>query len=158
MFQASININININALKGVGATAMTMLDHHTVLGVRKNSSRHEIKRAYRRLARRFHPDVCKDTDSERRFKQINRAYESMIKVDYGFQPECGFACSVEDLFNSDGHFAYDHEQAVPMDLFYDGQWFEGLDVASCTNADRQDVMVDDEAFITGFEPKKKSV
>lgn len=50
--------------------------DYYDILGVSRNADKEEIKRAYRRLARKFHPDVNKDPGAEERFKEINRAYE----------------------------------------------------------------------------------
>ncbi|MGA1263400.1 MAG: molecular chaperone DnaJ [Prochlorothrix sp.] len=50
--------------------------DYYEVLGVGKNADKEEIKRAYRRLARKYHPDVNKDPGAEDLFKEVNRAYE----------------------------------------------------------------------------------
>jgi len=50
--------------------------DYYEILGVSRDADKEEIKRAYRRLARKYHPDVNKDPGSEERFKEINRAYE----------------------------------------------------------------------------------
>jgi molecular chaperone DnaJ len=45
-------------------------------LGVSRDADKEELKRAYRRLARKYHPDVNKEDGAEERFKEINRAYE----------------------------------------------------------------------------------
>jgi molecular chaperone DnaJ len=51
--------------------------DYYSVLGVERDASETDIKRAYRGLARKFHPDVAEDKQSaEVRFKEINEAYE----------------------------------------------------------------------------------
>lgn len=48
----------------------------YDTLGVDKNASSDEIKKAYRRLARKYHPDINKESDAEEKFKEINAAYE----------------------------------------------------------------------------------
>jgi molecular chaperone DnaJ len=50
--------------------------DYYEILGVSRNADKEDIKRAYRRLARKYHPDVNKEDGAEERFKEINRAYE----------------------------------------------------------------------------------
>jgi molecular chaperone DnaJ len=53
-----------------------TKRDYYEILGVPRGCSQEEIKRAFRRLARQYHPDVNKSPDAEARFKEINEAYE----------------------------------------------------------------------------------
>ena len=50
--------------------------DYYEVLGVSRDAAAEELKRAYRRLARQYHPDINKEADAEERFKEINEAYE----------------------------------------------------------------------------------
>ena len=48
----------------------------YETLEVSENASESEIKKAYRKLARKYHPDICKEADCEEKFKEINAAYE----------------------------------------------------------------------------------
>jgi molecular chaperone DnaJ len=50
--------------------------DYYDILGISRNADQDEIKRAYRRQARKYHPDVNKDPGAEETFKEINKAYE----------------------------------------------------------------------------------
>lgn len=53
----------------------MAKRDYYEVLGVPKGASTEEIKGAFRKLARQYHPDVNKEADAEEKFKEINEAY-----------------------------------------------------------------------------------
>lgn len=56
---------------------ATTAQDYYEILGVKKNSSTDEIKKSYRKLARKYHPDLNPgDKAAEKKFKEINEAYE----------------------------------------------------------------------------------
>ncbi|MDH7451637.1 DnaJ C-terminal domain-containing protein [Luteimonas composti] len=56
----------------------MQFKDYYSVLGVEPNAGEAEIKSAYRRLARKYHPDVSKEAGAEDKFKAVNEAYEAL--------------------------------------------------------------------------------
>ncbi len=50
--------------------------DYYKVLGVHKSASQQEIQKAFKKMARKYHPDVSKEPDAEEQFKRVNEAYE----------------------------------------------------------------------------------
>jgi len=56
----------------------MNFKDYYNIMGVERDASQDEIKRAYRKLARKYHPDVSKEKDAETRFKEVGEAYEAL--------------------------------------------------------------------------------
>lgn len=60
----------------------MQYKDYYKIMGVARDASSDEIKRAYRKLARKYHPDVSKEAGAEERFKEVNEAYEVLRDPD----------------------------------------------------------------------------
>ncbi len=56
----------------------MKYSDYYAALGVERGASQDEIKKAYRRLAQKFHPDVSKEPEAEARFKEVAEAYQTL--------------------------------------------------------------------------------
>ncbi|MEM3095584.1 MAG: J domain-containing protein [Nitrososphaerota archaeon] len=81
--------------------------DYYEILGVPRNASKEEIKRAYRRLALQYHPDRNKSPDAEEKFKEISEAYAVLSDDEkrrlYDMYGRAGVASSYtqEDLFRS---------------------------------------------------------
>lgn len=59
-----------------------TNRDYYEILGISRTASQDEIKQAFRKLARQYHPDVNKDADAEEKFKEINEAYSVISDPD----------------------------------------------------------------------------
>ena len=87
----------------------MARTDHYAVLGVDRSASADEIRSAYRKLARQFHPDVSADPGASERFKEVTQAYEILSDPEkrqrydmFGtseFGDMSGFG--IDDLFNT---------------------------------------------------------
>jgi curved DNA-binding protein len=54
----------------------MEYKDYYKILGVERDTSQADLKKSYRKLARKYHPDVSKEPNAEERFKEVNEAYE----------------------------------------------------------------------------------
>ena len=56
----------------------MKYKDYYATLGVDKNASAEDIKKSYRKLARKYHPDVSKEKDAKEKFQEVSEAYETL--------------------------------------------------------------------------------
>jgi molecular chaperone DnaJ len=83
--------------------------DYYEILGVSRDADKEDIKRAYRRLARKYHPDVNKEEGAEERFKEINRAYEVLsepeMRARYDRFGEAGVGSAAGAGFQDFGDF-----------------------------------------------------
>jgi curved DNA-binding protein len=61
---------------------ALAYKDYYEVLGVPRDADQDAIRRAYRKLARRYHPDLNSDSEAEDRFKELGEAYEVLSDPD----------------------------------------------------------------------------
>ena len=56
----------------------MEYKDYYKILGVSRDVSKDELKKSYRKLARKYHPDVSKEANAEAKFKEVGEAYEAL--------------------------------------------------------------------------------
>ena len=81
------------------------MKDYYKILGVLRTASIDDIKKAYKTLAKKYHPDVCKEADAEQKFKEIQEAYDvlsnpaSRQRYDNPMSSPRGFPFGFDDPF-----------------------------------------------------------
>jgi len=110
----------------------MEKKDYYEILGVKKEATKEELKKAYRKLVKKYHPDVNKETDSEEKFKEIQEAYEVLSDESkreaydhYGHAGTAGF-----NPGTGNGGYGY-YQQGTPFDMgdifsaFFGGRGFE---------------------------------
>lgn len=88
----------------------MAKKDYYATLGVGKNASAEEIKSAYRKLAKQYHPDINKEPQAQNKFKEINEAYEVLgdqkKRANYDQFGTAEGAPNFGDFFGGDGNFS----------------------------------------------------
>jgi len=96
----------------------MEKRDYYEVLGVKKDATKEELKKAYRKLVKKYHPDVNKEDDAEEKFKEVQEAYETLSDESkrsaydqYGHAGTAGF-----NPGDGNGGYSYS-QQGVPFDM-----------------------------------------
>lgn len=115
------------------------MLDPYKILGVPRNASDEEIKRAYRRLSRKYHPDANinnpNKAEAEEKFKEVQQAYEQIMKErEYGSDSFAGYDNSYGG-YSSQQNTGYQDEEAIrrqaAANYIQNGYYQEALNVLS---------------------------
>lgn len=105
----------------------MKFKDYYEAIGVPRNATQDEIKRAYRKLARKYHPDVSQSIDAESRFKELGEAY-AVLK-----DPEKRAAY---DQVGSNAHAGQDFQPPPGWDAGFE---FSGRDFGAADGMDHSD-------------------
>src|SRR5688572_15709018 len=106
----------------------MKYKDYYATLGVDKKAGADEIKKAYRKLARKYHPDVSKEKDAKEKFQDVSEAYETLkdpekraaydqlgsYQAGQDFRPPPGW----EQQFNEGGGGGFSFDEVDLADLF----------------------------------------
>lgn len=106
----------------------MEFKDYYAELGVKPDASQADIKRAYRKLARQFHPDVSKEPNAEARFKSVAEAHEVLHHA----ERRAAYDEAVAERKNG-GSFKPFSSSAAPQG------WNEGFDFGGADDASRSD-------------------
>lgn len=125
----------------------MLYKDYYKILGIQSSASDAEIKKAYRKLAKKYHPDVNKSPDASAKFKEINEAYEVLSDVkrrnEYNSQNVNNFSFDNFDNFNFNSSNFSAFEDALKNMSFEDLTDFSDMD-AWKKDLDNFDFGIDD--------------
>ena len=104
------------------------MNDYYAVLGVSRNATQEDIKRAYRKLARRLHPDVNPGPEAEEEFKRVSQAYDVLSDPEKRQSFDMG-----ADPFASGGGAGFGAGQGFSFSDVMDA-FFGGPTIADCAS------------------------
>src|SRR5271155_3625222 len=108
---------------------ALAYTDYYEVLGVPRDADQDAIRRAYRKLARKYHPDLNSDSDAEDRFKEIGEANEVLsdpekrerydrLGANWRQQEQAAPDTNFEDFFTRQGFGGGEQGVDIDGDLF----------------------------------------
>ncbi|MFH1722460.1 MAG: molecular chaperone DnaJ [Candidatus Altiarchaeota archaeon] len=103
--------------------------DYYEVLGVGKDASAAEIKKAYRTLAKKYHPDYNKDAGAEDKFKEVSEAYEVLADAEKKQKYDQYGHAGVSSAFGSGGFSWQDFSHFGDVEDLFSGSSFFGQDI-----------------------------
>lgn len=106
----------------------MAKRDYYEVLDVGKDASGQEIKKAYRRLAKKYHPDVNKGDGAEEKFKEVSEAYEILIDPEKRARYDRFGHAGAESIFGREGFKWSDFTHFSDIEDLFDRDFF-GRDI-----------------------------
>jgi curved DNA-binding protein len=116
---------------------AMKYKDYYKILGVDKNATESEIQKAYKKLAKKYHPDINKEKGAEAKFKELNEANEVLgdkekrkkydtLGADWDKYQDYDFAGAgagrYQDMGNMGGQTFYGSDFSDFFEIFFGGQ------------------------------------
>ena len=102
--------------------------DYYEVLGVGRNATEDEVKKAYRNLAKKYHPDVNKSPKAEEKFKELSEAYEILIDKDKRANYDRFGHAGAESVFGREGFTWSDFTHFNDVEDLFGGNFF-GRDI-----------------------------
>jgi molecular chaperone DnaJ len=128
--------------------------DYYEILGLPRDAARDDLRRAYRKLARQYHPDVSKEANAEERFKEINEAYQVLnddkLRAQYDRYGHAGL--NQQDM-GGFGGFGFGGFEDIFEDLFGFGMGRSGARQGPRRGADlRYDLEIEFQEAVFGCE------